>query len=133
AVSIVASPDYLKERGVPADPEDLVRHACIGYRFVSSTRLYRWPLARGKKKAEYGTDGMLVFNDGEAIRAAALDGLGLAYVFRSQVRNDIDLGSLVPVLTDWLPDLPGFSLYYPSRARTAPAFRAMIDHLRTTI
>jgi DNA-binding transcriptional LysR family regulator len=133
AVSIVASPDYLKERGVPADPEDLVRHACIGYRFVSSTRLYRWPLARGKKKAEYGADGMLVFNDGEAIRAAALDGLGLAYVFRSQVRNDIDLGSLVPVLTDWLPDLPGFSLYYPSRARTAPAFRAMIDHLRTTI
>ncbi len=133
AVSIVASPDYLKERGVPADPEDLVRHACIGYRFVSSTRLYRWPLARGKKKAEYGTDGMLVFNDGEAIRAAALDGLGLAYVFRSQVRNDIDLGSLVPVLTDWLPDLPGFSLYYPNRARTAPAFRAMIDHLRTTI
>jgi DNA-binding transcriptional LysR family regulator len=133
AVSIVASPDYLKERGVPADPEDLVRHACIGYRFVSSTRLYRWPLARGKKKAEYGTDGMLVFNDGEAIRAAALDGLGLAYVFRSQVRNDIDLGSLVPVLTDWLPDLPGFNLYYTSRARTAPAFRAMIDHLRTII
>ncbi|AOF92195.1 LysR family transcriptional regulator [Sinorhizobium sp. RAC02] len=133
AVSIVASPDYLEERGVPAEPEDLVRHACIGYRFVSSTRLYRWPLARGKKKAEYGTDGMLVFNDGEAIRAAALDGLGLAYVFRSQVRNDIDLGSLVPVLADWLPDLPGFSLYYPNRARTAPAFRAMIDHLRTTI
>jgi DNA-binding transcriptional LysR family regulator len=133
AVSIVASPDYLENRGVPADPEDLASHACIGYRFVSSTRLYRWPLAKGKKKAEYGTDGALVFNDGEAIRAAALDGLGLAYVFRSQVRNDIDLGRLVPVLTNWLPDLPGFSLYYPDRARTAPAFRAMIDHLRTTM
>ena len=132
AVSIVASPDYLGKRGVPADPEDLVNHACIGYRFVSSTRLYQWQLAKGKKKAEYDTDGTLVFNDGEAIRAAALDGLGLAYVLRSQVRNDIDLGNLVQVLMDWLPDLPGFSLYYPNRARTAPAFRAMIDHLRTT-
>jgi len=38
-----------------------------------------------------------------------------------------------PVLQDWLPDLPGFSLYYPSRRRTAPAFRALIEHMRTAV
>ncbi|MBY5393287.1 LysR family transcriptional regulator [Rhizobium leguminosarum] len=130
-VTIVASSDYLQRRGVPVKPEDLASHTCIGYRFVSSSRLYRWPLAKGKKKSDYGTDGALVFNDGEAIRAAALDGLGLAYVFRSQVRADIELGRLVSVLTDWLPDLPGFSLYYPNRVRTAPAFRSVIDHLNS--
>ena len=131
AVSIVATPEYLEKRGVPFEPEDLASHACISYRYVSSGRLYRWPLAKGKKKAEYATDGSLVFNDGEAIRAAALDGLGLAYLFRSQVRSDIKSGKLVAVLADWLSDLPGFSLYYPDRARTAPAFRAMIDHLKS--
>lgn len=131
AVSIVGAPEYLEKRGVPFQPEDLASHACIGYRYVSSGRLYRWPLAKGKKKAEYATDGSLVFNDGQAIRAAALDGLGLAYLFRSQVCGDIKSGKLVAVLADWLGDLPGFSLYYPDRARTAPAFRAMIDHLKT--
>lgn len=130
AVSIVASPDYLRKWGVPTKPDDLAAHTCIGYRFVSSTRLYRWPLKKGKRNAEFGTDGGLVFNDGAAIHSAALDGLGLAYLFTSQVRNDIEAGKLVPVLTDWLPPLPGFSLYYPSRARTAPAFRALIEHLR---
>ncbi|PSS59729.1 LysR family transcriptional regulator [Ensifer sp. NM-2] len=132
AVLIVASPAYLEKRGLPTKPDDLADHACIGYRFVSSNRLYRWTLAKGKKNVEYGNDGGLVFNDGAAIRAAALDGLGLAYLFESQVHNDIASGKLVPVLTDWLPTLPGFSLYYPDRARTAPAFRAMIDHLRAT-
>ncbi|MBX5173391.1 LysR family transcriptional regulator [Rhizobium sp. NZLR1b] len=130
AVSIVASPEYLEKRGVPLEPEELASHACIGYRYVSSGRLYRWPLTKGKQKAEYATDGSLVLNDGEAIRAAALDGLGLAYLFRSQVHSDIVSGKLVPVLMDWLSDLPGFSLYYPDRTRTAPAFRAMIDHLK---
>ena len=131
AVSIVATPEYLEKRGVPLNPEDLASHACIGYRFVSSGRLYRWPLEKGKKRTEYATDGSLVFNDSEAIRAAALDGLGLAYLFRSQVNADIHSGKLVPVLTDWVSDLPGFSLYYPDRTRAAPAFRAMIDHLKS--
>ncbi|CZT37247.1 LysR family transcriptional regulator [Rhizobium sp. 9140] len=130
AVSIVGSPDYLQKRGVPREPEDLAGHACIGYRYATSGRLYRWPLAKGDRKAEYATDGSLIFNDGDAIRRAALDGLGLAYLFRSQVESDIDTGRLVPVLGDWLIDLPGFNLYYPDRARTAPAFRAMIDYLK---
>lgn len=131
-VTIVASPEYLQKRGVPVKPEDLAAHSCIGYRFVSSTRLYRWPLARNDVHVEYATDGGIVFNDGEAIRSAALDGLGLAYLFASQVRNDIAQGRLIPVMADWLPNLPGFSLYYPSRAKTAPAFRAMIEHLKSS-
>ncbi|MBA8881380.1 LysR family transcriptional regulator [Phyllobacterium myrsinacearum] len=130
-VMIVGSPEYLQKHGpVPTHPNDLSAHICIGYRFVSSTRLYRWPLSKKGKTVEFKTGGHLVFNDGEAIRSAALDGLGLAYLFEVQVRGDIKSGRLVSVLSDWLPDLPGFSLYYPDRTRTSPAFRALINHLR---
>jgi DNA-binding transcriptional LysR family regulator len=130
-VSIVGAPAYFASRApVPQTPDDLPAHRCISYRFQTSTRLYRWPLEKDGRKIEYKSDGTLVLNDGEAIRAAALDGLGLAYLFTSQVAADIAAGRLVPVLADWLPGLPGFSLYYPSRRRTSPAFRALIAHLR---
>lgn len=131
AATIVGSADYLEKHGVPLQPDDLTYHSCIGYRFVSSGRLYRWPLAKGKSKFEFEVGGSLAFNDGEAVRAAALDGLGLCYVFRSKIEEDVRAGRLIPVLTDWTPDLPGFSLYYPDRSRTAPAFRAMIEHLKS--
>lgn len=129
-VVIVGSPEYLQKHGpVPTHPDDLSAHICIGYRFVSSRRLYRWPLSKKGKTVELKTSSPLIFNDGEAIRSAAVDGLGLAYLFEAQVREDIKSGRLISVLSDWLPALPGFSLYYPNRTRTSPAFRALINHL----
>jgi DNA-binding transcriptional LysR family regulator len=129
-VVIAGSPAYFAERPIPMSPEDLAGHRCISYRLLTSTRLYRWPLAKGKSKIEYKTDGALVFDDGDAIRAAVIDGLGLGFLFRSQVAADLDAGRIQEVLADWVTDLPGFSLYYPSRRRTSSAFRALIDHLR---
>lgn len=51
-------------------------------------------------------------------------------MLRSQVASDLEAGKLVAVLSEWVADLPGFSLYYPSRRRTSTAFRAFIDHMK---
>ncbi|ANF58271.1 LysR family transcriptional regulator [Halotalea alkalilenta] len=128
-ISIVGAPDYLRAHGAPQTPEDLKQHRCLGYRFASS-RLHRWTLGKNGQWIRFRPETVLVLNDGEAIRMAALDGLGLAYVFSSQVADDIAAGRLLPVLEAWLPDLPGFSLYYPGARQTSPAFRALIEHLR---
>jgi DNA-binding transcriptional LysR family regulator len=130
-VVIVGAPAYFENHvPPPRSPEELKAHRCIGYRYHTSTRLYRWLLEKDGNKIEFKSSGPLVLNDGAAIRSAAIDGLGLAYLFAAMVGNDIHAGRLKPVLQDWLPDLPGFSLYYPSRRRTAPAFRALIAHMR---
>lgn len=130
-VVIVGAPAYFDSHGpAPLAPEDLQAHRCISYRYKTSTRLYRWLLEKDGNKIEFKSDGPLVLNDGAAIRSAALDGLGLAYLFAAMVDDDMRAGRLQPVLQDWLPGLPGFSLYYPSRRRTAPAFRALIEHIR---
>ena len=130
-VVIVGAPAYF-ERHMPAPrtPEELKAHHCINYRYNTSTRLFRWLLEKDGDKIEVKSNGPLVLNDGAAIRSAALDGHGLAYLFASMVHDDMLAGRLRPVLQDWLPDLPGFSLYYPSRRRTAPAFRALIEQMR---
>jgi DNA-binding transcriptional LysR family regulator len=129
-VVIAGSASYFKRYPIPAVPEDLAAHRSISYRYMSSSRLFRWPLVKGGRKFTYTGNPSLIFDDGAAIRSAVIDGIGLGFLLRSQVAADLEAGILTEVLTDWLADLPGFSLYYPSRHRTSSAFRAFIEHLR---
>ncbi|WP_025591244.1 LysR family transcriptional regulator [Agrobacterium tumefaciens] len=129
-VVVAGSTSYFKKHPIPIVPEDLAGHRSILYRYLSSSRLHRWPLAKGRQKFEYKGDPALILDDGVAVRSAVIDGLGLGFLLRSQVASDLEAGNLQEVLTEWLPDLPGFSLYYPSRRRTSPAFRALIEHFK---
>lgn len=130
---VVASPDYLdRSKGRPLDPADLQDHQCINYRFAGSGRLFHWPLEKKEVRLDVRPPGQLILDNGEAIRAAALDGLGLAFLFEAQVAEDIAAGRLERVLVDWLKPLPGFSLFYPNRRHVSPAFRAWIDYIKGT-
>lgn len=57
---------------------------------------------------------------------AALDGVGIAYLFEHQVRDPIVAGWLVHLLAEWSPPFPGFYLYYPSRRQMARPLRAFM-------
>ncbi|HWM86058.1 MAG TPA: LysR substrate-binding domain-containing protein [Kofleriaceae bacterium] len=83
---------------------------------------------------EFGSpvDGPLIVNDAELALLAALDGVGIAYLFDHQVQPWIAAGKLVRVLAAWSPPFPGFYLYYPSRRHLPPALRAFIDFARRT-
>ncbi|MCP2138135.1 LysR family transcriptional regulator [Agrobacterium tumefaciens] len=129
-VVIAGSTSYFERYPIPLVPEDLAAHRIVSYRYKSSSRLLRWPLQKGRQKFEFKADPALIFDDGAAIRSAVIDGMGLGFLLRSQVLGDLKGGNLVDVLTEWLTDLPGFSLYYPSRRRTSPAFRALIEHFK---
>ena len=70
-------------------------------------------------------------NEPEIAIRAALDGVGLAYLFDYQVRSSIAAGKLRRLLEEWSPPFPGFHLYYPSRRQMPPALRAFIDFLQS--
>ncbi len=54
-------------------------------------------------------------------------GLGLAYAFEPAVRKQLDRGRLVRVLEAYAPTVPGFFLYYPSRAQRPGPLRLFIE------
>ncbi|MGG7400366.1 hypothetical protein ACQ7CA_15430, partial [Escherichia coli] len=41
-----------------------------------------------------------------------------------------DSGKLVSLLDDFLPQFPGFYLYFPQRRNIAPKLRALIDYVK---
>lgn len=125
--TIVASPAYLAEHGVPRDPADLAGHQCIigsGVRAGSG-----WSFGPGAEKAA-GLVPRLSINGIDAILAAAEAGMGLANVLSYQSAAQIVGGRLVEVLADHAPPaMPVSLLYDPGRA-TMPAVRVFIDAMR---
>jgi DNA-binding transcriptional LysR family regulator len=128
--AIVASPAYLAANGAPKHPRELLRHACINYRRISSGTAYRWEFTVKGREVTIAVDGRLVTNDGDLMVRAAEDGLGLAYLMETMVADPLASGRLVRVLDRYCPPFPGLFLYYPSRAQLAPKLRALLEFLR---
>ena len=117
---IVGAPSYFEKHPKPLQPRDLMQHRCIRRRF-SSGRLYRWELEKDGRQVTVDVTGPLIVSDQRLMRAAAIDGAGLAYVFDQRVASDIAAGRFIPVLEDWCPPFDGFSIYYPTRPQMRPA------------
>src|SRR5262245_6811672 len=74
--------------------------------------------------------GGLVVNDGLLCITWAEQGLGLAYVMEPLVEQQLRTGSLRRVLEPYAAPVPGFFLYYPSRAQRSAALRLFVETVR---
>jgi DNA-binding transcriptional LysR family regulator len=129
-MAVVGSPSYFANRKVPETPRDLSEHDCVSYRQTTGGGLYAWEFERDGIELEVRVNGPLILNDNEMLEDAALDGLGLAYTFESQVTKHVADGRLIRVLEDWCQPFSGYHLYYPSRRQHTPAFLLLVDALR---
>jgi DNA-binding transcriptional LysR family regulator len=124
---LVASPRYFAQYGRPASLEDLQRHKLLIYVHANNPNELRF--SRGGETSTVAVHGLLESNDGQILRAAALDGLGILVQPTYIVYDDIVAGRLVPVLDDW--DLPRLmiNLAYPSRKHLSAKVRTFIDFI----
>ncbi|OHX14087.1 LysR family transcriptional regulator [Chromobacterium sphagni] len=127
---VAASPDYLARRGAPARPDDLARHACIGYRFGGNGQQYRWQFVQDGQPLQLALSGPLIANDNMAILHAAMGGAGLAYLAEPLARPQIAAGRLQAVLDAFMPPAEAFHLYYPHHRQPPAKLRALIAFLR---
>ena len=124
---LVASPGYLARHGVPKELDDLQRHKLLIYIHANNPNELRF--ARGDEQRTVIVKGLLESNDGQILRAAALDGMGILIQPSYIVYDDVVAGRLVPMLDDW--DLPHLTinLAYPSRKHLSAKVRTFIDFM----
>ncbi|RKH52441.1 LysR family transcriptional regulator [Corallococcus sp. AB050B] len=127
---VVGSPRYLERRGTPRKPEDLLRHECITFRSHTTGTLYAWELERGRRSWRVPVRGGVVTNDGAVMKYLAESGAGLTYAFEPEVQESLRSGKLVRVLEAYAPTVPGFFLYYPSRAQRSGPLRLFVETAR---
>lgn len=129
-MAAVASPAYFARNPPPKKPQDLVNHRCIDIRFPTKGAVDAWEFERRGRKVNVRVEGQLIFNTTPHIAAAAVDGLGIAYLPEDEFKPHLDEGRLVRVLEDWCPWFSGYHLYYPSRRLPSPAFKLVLEALR---
>ena len=124
---LTASPGYLASRGVPQHPEALSQHDLLLYVYANNPNALHF--TRGTEVSAITVQGLLESNDGQVLRAAALDGLGILVQPNYIVYDDIVAGRLVPVLNDW--DLPRLqiNIAFASRKHLSAKVRSFIDFM----
>jgi DNA-binding transcriptional LysR family regulator len=124
---LCASPAYLRRRGAPRTLEELESHECLLLRAGSGLR-FPWRFVTAAGVAQPRVRGRFETNLGEALRDAALAGLGIALHSTWHVCDDLHAGRLQLVLPDVPPVDAGIYAVAPERRKPARV-RAFIDHL----
>jgi DNA-binding transcriptional LysR family regulator len=125
-----ASPDYLKRRGTPAQPDDLADHDCLLMRHRVDGGTYDWEFERDGVETVLKLSGPFVLNDPDLVREAARAGHGIGFLTGPELEEDLVSGRLVRVLADWCPPFDGYFLCYSGRRNVSLALRLLIERLR---
>jgi DNA-binding transcriptional LysR family regulator len=124
------SPRYAEERGLPRSIEDLAAHDCIDYANVHATRLWQFaPRRRGGRPRSVATRSRIVANNGEAMRDAAIEGLGLALLPTFIAADALRRGLLIDALPGESPLPYTIAALYPPTRHVAPKVRVLVDYL----
>jgi DNA-binding transcriptional LysR family regulator len=119
-----AAPAYLKVNGTPRQPSDLTEHECLG--FAGSAIEERWEFSGKDGKVGVRVRSRFSANNGQALKQAALAGLGIIFQAAELTREDLKSGKLVRVLPKWRSTRPLHLLFAPDR-RVTPKLRSFIE------
>jgi DNA-binding transcriptional LysR family regulator len=125
----VAAPAYLKKRGMPKAPLDLLQHSCIRYR-LRNGRIYHWEFERRGQSVNVDVRGHLTLDEDRLMTDAAIQGVGIAFVPERVASEAIASRKLSVVLDEWCPRFPGLCLYYPGHRQVPAGLRTFVDVLK---
>jgi DNA-binding transcriptional LysR family regulator len=125
---LCCSPSYLETHPEPSSPADLSAHNCIRYAYYPFGDEWRFTDPDGKPLA-VRVAGNLVTSDTEVRRHVVVAGLGLALIPPFAIDEELQTGSLVPLLRNYPSPVFSIAAVYPHRRHLAAKVRVFIDAL----
>jgi DNA-binding transcriptional LysR family regulator len=126
---VCAAPAYLRTHPPIVVPDDLGRHNCM---INGTSRDAVWRFVREGTQSEVRVTGRYTVNSSESLRAAVLEGAGIALLPTFAIADDLRLGRLETVLPTF--SIEGtfgnsvYAVFLPNRF-VAPKMRVFIDFL----
>ena len=120
---LVASPDYIGENGTPEKPDELLAHQAL----MQGTET--WQFIDGDKTVSIHPQGRFKADNGTALAAAAVAGLGIAWLPDHLIEGYLDSGSLVPVMTRYPVPTAGMFVVRPPGEHSTRKVRVLTELL----
>jgi DNA-binding transcriptional LysR family regulator len=125
---VCGSPAYFKSHGKPTSPEDLRNHNCLINLSLSPRDHWQFNIPGGETTV-VKVSGNMQANVADALRIAALSGLGLVILPTYMVGQDIRKNRLQAVLTEFVPAPLEIHAVYPHRKHLSAKVRTFVDFL----
>jgi DNA-binding transcriptional LysR family regulator len=123
---LLASPNYLAQRGRPRTLRDLMSHDIVYDSHRPSPPIWRF---RGSSRDRVvRLKPRLMVSDVEAVLLAIKAGRGLGRALSYQVAEDFASGALIRLLPEFEPAARPVQLVVPTARHMLPAVRAFLDH-----
>jgi DNA-binding transcriptional LysR family regulator len=122
-----AAPDYLERFGTPVNLESLEGHRMIGLRSLSTGSVRPLEFVVAGTTRNLTLPSPMSVTGTESYLATARLGLGLVQIPRFHGEDDLQRGTLVPVLTDCPPPSVPVSLLYPRNRQLSARVRVFLD------
>lgn len=126
---VVASPAYLKRRGTPQDPDELLDHDAL-LLSDSGGGVRAWSFMVGGELRSIKPRGRFDCNDGAVLHEWALAGRGLAWRSIWEVSDDLAAGRLRIVLQDFAAPPNGIYALFLERRHLPLRTRLFVEHLK---
>lgn len=127
---IAAAPAYLNRRGRPRHPQDLAMHECFGYLLENRAS---WSFFVDGELHWFPVTGRLQANNGEALVAAAVQGLGIVRTPTFVAEQAVRAGQLEILLPDYPTLELGIYAVFPGNRFVPRRVRALVDFLAERI
>jgi DNA-binding transcriptional LysR family regulator len=125
---VCAAPDYLRRRGEPATPDDLVEHDCLAFGDVPGVA--EWSFQDGTVRRSLRIPTRLCANDLDTLVSAALAGAGLVRAPSWQVAHCLADGRLLIVLEAYQRPPTPLSILTLRNRLLLPKVRAFVEFLQ---
>ena len=125
---VCGSPAYFKKFGTPKSPEELRNHNCLVNLSLAPRDQWQFNIPGGETMT-IKVQGTLQANVADALRIAALSGLGLVILPTYRVGQDIRKSRLQAILTEYVPAPLEIHAVYPHRKHLSAKVRTFVDFL----
>lgn len=136
---LCASPGYLREHGLPLQPEDLAAHRCLRIK-QTANRHRSWRLINpleGQRVLDVAIEPALLLNHTDTLIRACLDSAGITSQSSHMVASHLHSGALQRILAPWITGTNTLYAALPSRkfipARTRVFLEFLTDYTRDVV
>ncbi len=125
---LVASPDYLKRKGRPTHPSEIIHHDCIGYAYKAVSDYWEFIDEKGNP-LNIKITSRVICNNAEMEEAFVKSGIGICMLPTFACEQALAEGSVVEILGDYMKRQINVYAIYPHRQHLSAKVRVFVDFL----
>ena len=131
-VILCAAPKYFSDRDLPNAPADLADYNCLAYGHIATDN--QWTLiGTDGREHKVTIRGSLCANNGEVLKDAAVQGIGISLLPHFIVDDDLQAGHLQQVMPEYEAPKISVCVLYPVNRHLSTKVRLLIEFLRKTL